>query len=538
MKTALLSATGKRWLTENIASGSAESLVVQLLRKRNLGDAETALPTEDLFPQMASAVDRIRKAIIEKQTIAIFGDYDCDGITAAVQLVRFFERRSVTPILRLPHRERDGYGLNMGIVDELAEHGAELVITVDTGVTAIEEIFYAKQKGIDTIVTDHHALPESLPDACAILHPACSAAYPTPHPSGAGVAYQLVSALEKGEWDGKEVDSIFAMIGTIADVVELTGENRRIVQQGLECLTQTSYAPLLQLMEVSGIDQASVSSTDIAFRIAPRINASGRIGEPLKAVDALLYGGEAVQQLDALNKDRQSMTQQCMEEAMQSIDADSPPPLLHILDTECPPGIVGLIAGKLTEQCGRPSMVATLQDDMCTASLRSLRCFDITEALTRHKDLLERFGGHAQAAGCTVQKEHWQELCRRLTEDIQAHTTPEDLLPTLEVDAELELKTLSTNFVKSLMRLEPYGQGNREPLFLLHNVTLEVPRCVGSDNTHLQCSIGGRKAIGFHLGNLIDLCTQPLDVVCRITLDTWQGKTAPQIIIVDVRPTV
>ncbi|MDD3896430.1 MAG: DHH family phosphoesterase [Candidatus Peribacteraceae bacterium] len=536
MMTTALSLTGKRWIlprADSAAHPTAAALPERLLHERMLN----APAQSGTLPDMPRAVERIRTAMEHGECIGVFGDYDCDGITAVAQIVRFFRRNGITPFVRLPHRVQDGYGLNQSLVREFLDQGVSLLLTADTGVSSAPEIAALKAAGVDTIVTDHHAVPQELPDAFALLHPATDPAYPAPHPSGAGVVFQLVRALEHDAWKERDTDAALAMIGTIADLVELRGQNRALVREGLASLGRIpAESPLRMLVEISGIHGTEVTSTDIAFRIAPRINASGRIADPQLALQALLDGGAAIAQLDALNRERQEQTDTYVSDALETIGATSSQNvLLSALKPEYPHGIIGLIAGKLTEQFGRPSIVATVDDGICTASLRSTSCYHVTEGLTRCAHLLSRYGGHAQAAGCTLQRGNWEPLIEALSADIAKRTSPAELVPTLHADATLRAEDITPDLVRRLRALEPYGQGNREPLFLLENVACAGARRVGRESAHLQCRVAGRKGIGFGLGHLHQYCEGTMNILCRLGMDSWQGLTEPQVFIVDMK---
>jgi single-stranded-DNA-specific exonuclease len=534
-----LSFTGRRWSIHNSDGLLGASLLDALRRARGLDT--TAIDTfgaPDLLPDAALAAERIRAAIAQHETVGIVGDYDCDGITAVAQLIRLFRRYDLEPIVRLPHRVHDGYGLSARMVEDMHAQHVTLMITADTGVSAIAEVALAKQCGMDVIVTDHHMLTDALPDALAIVHPGRSALYPLPHPSGAGVVYHLLRMVEGASWQGHEEDAVLATIGTVADLVPLTGYNRLLVQQGLRHFGALRNSPLLALAEIAGIDPLTITSTDIAFRLAPRINASGRMASPDLALQALLGDTDAITTLDTLNRDRQTETEEHFAQALKEIEATpTTPPLLSSLSTTYSHGIIGLIAGRLTERIGRPSMVAVQEGDMCTASLRSTPAYHIAEGLDRHKHLLLRYGGHAQAAGCTLLREHWEALCMGLHADIAERTTPDMLVPTTEIDAMLPTDVITTTFIAALDTLEPHGQGNREPLFLIRNVRIDDARQVGKERLHLQGKVQGRKLIGFHRGGLLPYCTEPMDIVCRLGMDEWQGIRQPQLYLVDARAT-
>jgi single-stranded-DNA-specific exonuclease len=519
-----VSLTGKRWLLPEESGQGIESVIRNLAESRQLS-VPAVMPT---FPDMQRTTDRIFTAISRGEQIAIFGDYDCDGITATALLVRFFQRKGVHPIIRLPHRIHDGYGLSSDIIDEFVQAEVTLLITVDNGISALTEIAHAAKNNIDVIVTDHHAVGTETPNAYAILHPEIAQA-PKPYPSGAGVAYMLVHALEEGEWQQQPEDCVLAMCGTVADLVELRGYNRLLVSQGLAALENIASGPLALLRDST----EARTSTDIAFRVAPRINAAGRMGDPSLALEALLTGGNALSELDELNSKRQLQMREIYEQAAMKVDLSSP--LLFAADKSYPHGMIGLVAGKLTETSGRPSCVVVIQGEECTASLRSTPNYSVVEGLGRCKDLLTRFGGHAQAAGCNFPLAALEKVYSRLAKDIEERTSSEDLQPFLEIDAILSPEHISLTLCEALSTLEPFGSGNREPRFLLSGVKLQDARTVGADGTHMQCLVAGKKAIGFGLGSLIEQSGKTMDIVCRVQQNHWNGYTQPQVVIEDMR---
>jgi len=492
-----------------------------------------------LYPDAQKAAERVHSGIAEGQKIALFGDYDCDGVTASAQIVRALQRRGVEPVIRLPHRVHDGYGLKPSHIQEFVQAGVQLLITVDTGVSAHEAIDAANNAGIDVIVLDHHHVLTA-PAAYAILHPSLAPDFPHPFPSAAGVVFTFLHALENGMWKDRDTDLALAMFGTVADLVMLKGHNRMLVQEGLAALRRLPPSPVRLF-----IDQLSngkpLTSVDIAFRIAPRINAAGRMADPMLALRALLEGGPLLADLETLNGLRQDQTARALERALLELTPKpdgSLPPFLSIASTNYPHGILGLLAGRLTEKFGRPSMAVHIEGEICTASLRSPAAFNIVEAIGRTSDLLISFGGHAQAAGATFKLENYLALCTALEEDAGSHMSPEMLVPALALDATLPAEAVTQNFCTQLMDLEPFGQGNPEPLFLIENVQLENPRRVGGEGRHLQAQLKHCKTIGFGLGNLMEDVRGPVDIVCRVGLDTWNGRVTPQLFIVDVRVAV
>lgn len=536
----MLSFTGKRWVVSEEAR-DPKMLVAEIAMTRDLCNGDSFSPS--FLRDIGKAVERVRRAAESGECVGIFGDYDCDGITAVAQLVRFFRRYGRDPLVRLPHRERDGYGLKPYHVDAFTADGATLLIAVDTGVTAHDAVSRAHAAGMDVIVIDHHERQGDFPRATAMLHPICASPVLAPPPCAAGIVSLLIAALEGCARAEKAEDRVLAAIGTVADLMELRGGNRAIVREGLAAISSLPEGPLKDLTlrlasarSGSALAPARWTSRDIGFRVAPRLNAAGRMDDPALALRAILDGGAAIQALDELNTSRQSLVGELFDGLRAALpDREHLPPLIGVADEAFPPGVIGLLAGKLTEQCGRPSLVAHVAGDVCTASLRSIPAVHITELLGRSAHLLRSFGGHAQAAGCTFARERFGELLTALQQDVARSISPEDLVPTLSVDAILQPSSVTLELCENLRELEPFGQGNPEPRFLLPRVRLCSPRRIGREGKHLTASIGGQRAVGFGIGHLFSHCDQPLDIVCRLAVDAWNGRCAPQIFIEDVR---
>ena len=545
VSAALHSLTGKRWvLPSSLRKGS----VVEILAKARSIDLHAEVSWESLsdpltLGEMKRAVERTRFALQKsksgrpwpRENIGIIGDYDADGITGAAQLLRFFRRKGVEPTVILPHREKDGYGVKEKFIDALHAKGVTLLLTVDTGISHTKEIAYARNLGIDVIVLDHHSPPAELPDAI-LVHPALPLTpYPLPNAnlSGSGVAFTFVRAVEDARWDGQEIDVALAAIGTVADVVPLLVDNRMIVMLGLEALMKGGSAPIFTLADSVRKEGERLTSFHIGYRIAPRINAAGRLSDPLLALTALTEGGAPLQKLTTLNEERQDLTEEMLRKAEDLLDSSRL--FFTLASSEFHPGIIGLIAGKLTERYGKPSLVGAEREGIITCSLRSIPGFHVTEALRACGGVLSSFGGHAAAAGCTLKKEVWEEF----TGSLEAHTKeildPALLIPTLTIDAEIFEEHLTLPLLSDLRRLEPYGAANREPLFLLKNQTVLGGRSVGKEGRHLQCMIGGKKAVGFGLGHLLPSLPSRADIVCRLGIDSWSGKDQVQIFVEDIR---
>lgn len=533
--------------------------ITEILKsERAIDDSPAAVLSDPfLFPDMNMAVNRIRAAIANGETIGIFGDYDADGITGTAQLVRFFHRRGIEPVVHLPDRAKEGYGMKIASIDLLREKGVTLLITVDTGITAHAEIAHAKALGIDIIVTDHHqpsllcggataGKPAALcggatagrPAAFAVIHPYVPSAFPNPHLCGSGVAFMFVRALEKElSWEGIEIDIALAAIGTVGDLVPLTGENRVLVIHGLRFLERLPDSPLKDLVD-SVRNTGRLTATDIAFRIVPRLNAAGRMAHPMTALEALLSGGSALTELHRLNGDRQTFVTELQEHVLPDLRTEQA--FLVVANERITPGTAGLVAGRLSERFGRPSLAAAVMGETAVASVRSIPEIDLMECLEHPivSKFLRTFGGHAQAAGCTFAVRDTDALTLALNAVLAERGIVADtLMPTLRIDAELHDRSITMDMARSLLGLAPFGAGNAEPTFLLSRQTLTDLRTVGADSSHLQAKVNGIKAVGFRLGSCIDQLNadQPMDIACRIGINTWNGRESVQLTMEDVR---
>lgn len=472
------------------------------------------------------------------ETIGIFGDYDCDGITAAALLARMLRRHGSEPVIRLPHRIRDGYGLKESHVDWFAARGVTLLLTVDTGIGAHAAVARGAARAMDVIIMDHHEPPSVVPAAHSILHPAFSAEPPAHAPCAAGIAFHVVALVEGAAWRGRDEDAALAMLGTVADLVPLLDGNRAIVREGIAALARLREGPLATLAAHVRTSGRPLSSVDVAFRIAPRINAAGRMADPMLALSALLEGGDALRELETLNAQRQEETMIAVERSLLQLGPAPADPFLCVADEEFSPGIIGLIAGKLTERFGRPSMAVSIQGEECVASLRSPPAYSIIDGLRACEGLLTSFGGHRQAAGCTFRRSALDDIRDALSRHVRETIPETQLVPTLSIDAPLPLSSITLPFIRQLSALEPFGQGNPEPQFLVPAVSLGMARTVGGDGRHLQGRAGRCKLIGFGLGPLIAHARSPLDLVCRLGVDAWNGREEPQLQVVDMRKTM
>lgn len=530
-----LSFTGKRWAEPTLRAGT-RGVADTVAAARDLGPESRPWTDPSTYPMARKAADRLRLAAERNEKVGIIGDYDCDGLTSTTILVRLMRRRGIEPTVRLPHRLLEGYGARTEHVMEMERAGVTLLFTVDTGIVATDALRYAAGAGIDAIVIDHHAFAE-LPEAFAILHPALTGLRSPP--AAAGAAFAFAHAVEGSPWEGIDVDAALAATGTIADVVPLTHENRTMVQDGLAALARLDAAEGLgMLRDRSGVGKVPTSG-DVAFRMAPRLNAAGRLGDATIGLRALLGDAAEIDALETLNAERQRLTQACMEEALAMVDERDLPACVFVASERFPKGVVGLIAGKLAEKYGRPAAAASIADDgMHTASLRGIPGHDIAAALRANAPLFTTFGGHAQAGGCSFARENAEAVARALREDVLAYVREDALRPTLAIDMELPVADATLGLVAALARLEPFGEGNREPVFLLRDVTLTGARTVGTDNRHLQARMGQVGVIGFGLGHLAESLREPVDLACRVTANEWNGRRNVQLSVVDLRTAV
>jgi single-stranded-DNA-specific exonuclease len=541
-----MSILNKNW---EILNGSQATLEEKLLQNRGLNskekidkflDPETHGGFHDPFdfPDMEKAVERIKKAVEKKERIIVFGDYDVDGITSVAILVKALGEMGANVSYRLPHRVDDGYGLKEKFVREFIDIGVGLVITVDCGISCGNEISLAKKNGIDVVITDHHDVPKIPPkDAYAILHPKD---YKCKDLTGAGVAFKLASALVENP--EKYLD--LAAMGTVADIGILKGENRLIVKKGLKQLAETDFEGLNSLKEIAEIDDAKIDSRTIGFQLGPRINAAGRIDSPYFALQLLLNdcevrGKKLAKKLDELNKKRQVMTQKAVEEA-DAFFADNNKEILIKEDKDWHVGILGLIAGRLTEKHGVPSIILQDFGEYLTASARSTENFNIIEALKEHASFLTYFGGHAQAAGFEIAKENYLPFCAAIETFAKENTKEEDQLSKLKIECEIEAEDITEKTLDFLETLKPFGAGNETPQFLMKDLDIKGIREVGKDNAHLRIKAKHKtrdfNIIAFRFGEYFDQIRQhsKIDLVCNIEKNPKNKYEKIQIRAVDI----
>jgi single-stranded-DNA-specific exonuclease len=509
-----------------------------------------------LLPDMETAVARIQEAIANEETIAVYGDFDADGVTATVLLTQALrglglDRRQAQPYI--PDRVDEGYGLNSEALETLKEKGVDLVISVDCGVRAIHEVVHANEIGLDMILTDHHSIGRELPPATAVINPKRpSSQYPERMLAGVGIAYKLAQALrqampERAAYRDADLLDLVAL-GTVADLAPLQGENRKLVQEGLAALNEAIRPGVAALAQVSGVRPGQITAETIGFGLGPRINAAGRLDHAytaakLLAVNNKVMARQLANELNALNKKRQQLTRSLADKAETMVSPQDP--ILIAAADDFLSGVVGLVASRLAEKNYRPAIVIERGETESRGSCRSIPEFHITEALDEVEPLLERYGGHAQAAGFTVANENLAAFEEQITAVAADRLAGLTLQPTITADAEIALEEIDWALHGTLAQLEPTGYANAAPIFLSRNVEVLTHRRVGRDKSHLQLRLratnGGYSykeipAIAFRQGAWGEGMPGRIDLVYTLNVNEWNGRRNLQLIVQDIRP--
>ena len=514
-----------------------------------LGEGE---PLSDpfLLKDMDKAAARITRAVDNMEKIAVYGDYDADGVTSTAMLYSYLETRGADVIFYIPQREGEGYGMNMGAVEYLKEQGVSLIVTVDNGISSVQEVARANELGIDVVVTDHHRPQEILPDAVAVVD-----AYrpddtsPYKHFSGVGIAFKLLMALEDGAGDVEdllEAYSDLAAIGTIGDIVPLTGENRTLIRAGLERLSQSDRPGVQALLENAGIAGKALTSTNVAFTLVPRINATGRMGAPERAVRLLISGYEEEaevlsEEICADNEERRRMEAEIAEAAFADIEAKGymKDRVVVVDGKNWHHGVIGIVASRVTERCGKPCMIISRGETEAKGSGRSIEGFSLFEAICACGDLLIKFGGHPMAAGITLKPENIEAFRKRINQYAAEHF-PQMPTQTVTLDCKLNPAALSVSMAQSLTQLEPFGNGNPQPVFGLFNMELSNVTPVGGGG-HLRLTLEKNGAVitamrfntkpeelPYHIGDKIDLAVQ-------LEAREFRGQPSLTVIVRDMK---
>lgn len=556
-----------RWLLQAPITPAARQelqkyppVLQQALFNRGVATAEAAnrfLRAESPFDtspwqmkDMHTAVARILSAIQSGELIAVYGDYDVDGVTATALLVSALQAIGAEAREYIPNRFDEGYGLNKEALSQLKESGVSLVISVDCGIRSPAEAEHARSIGLDLIITDHHEPAGELPQALAVLNPKQPGDnYPEKYLAGVGIAYKLAQALfEKRPPETLNPDSLLDLValGTVADLAPLTGENRVLVRGGLRQLRAAQRQGAVSLAAVSDISLAKVTAINIGFALGPRLNASGRLESALDSyrllvTNDLFEAGTLAQKLDVQNRERQRITRQIQAQAeiLALGDAEQAPLMLFAVDPGFNPGVVGLAAARLTEAYYRPSVVGHNDGEFTRCSCRSIPEFHITKALDECAELFERHGGHAAAAGFTIRNERLPELQTRLAQIAERELAGKDLRHTYLADAEVQLPELTFDLLKSLDYLEPTGYGNPGTVFITRNVKIVSGRAVGTDAKHLKLVVSDGRinfdCIGFRLGEWAGQLPERADLLFTFETNEFNGRTTLQLNLKDLK---
>ena len=541
-------------------------LLVQMLYNRKIitADAAAAFLSLDgaalndpfLFLDMDKATTRIIDAVSSGERIAIYGDYDADGITATAVLVRALTAMGASVEPYIPHRTLEGYGMNLDAISKLAERGVGLIITVDCGISNLKEVGEAMRRfDMDVIVTDHHRAPRELPPAYALISARRpDNTYPFLELTGVGIAYQIVRALAQRGLTMKVTqprDLIeLVAIGTVADMAPLHGDNRILVQHGLRSLRATRSPGLQALYSVARTNRDNVDAGTIGFIIAPRLNAAGRLESAMASYkllmcDDMLESTRLAGDLELRNRERQQLTSAIVTDAMTraaALPEDTPLILLHCRDWNA--GVVGLAAARLLEEFHRPVLIIEEGEAMSKGSARSISAFNVTAALTEVSHLLSRYGGHAAAAGFSVETARLGELGNALRAIAAAQLSEEDFHAELRIDAEVPIDRLTPTLLQALEWLAPYGMGNPAPMFIARRVRVADTKLMGKDRQHLRINLndparlGHAQAVAWRRAEWLPfLETKPLiDVVYQVEKNEWNGSFTIQMNVKDIRP--
>ena len=551
---------------------SLSPLLCQVLINRGITDATSArtflTPSlHDLHDPyqilgMDAAVRRITAAVQQGEPMAVYGDYDVDGVTAAALLMTFFEELGLRVASYIPEREGEGYGLNAEAMHQLARQGTRLLITVDCGSTAVSEVALARELGIDTIITDHHQPPETLPAALAVLNPhqpGCG--YPNKHLCGVGLAFKLLTALRASMRQigvlrerlpnlKRHLDLV--ALGTIADVTPIRGENRVIVHYGLQELTHTLKPGLQALRQVSGRQGKAANVGEVGFQLAPRLNASGRLGSAAQSLELLMARDREEAQrlaglLDAVNQQRRTLqrdVEQMVHERIGQHYGGTPPAAIVLGDADWHLGVVGIVAARIAETYHRPTFLLQINGDTARGSGRSIPAFDLYNGLQHCAEWLRQFGGHRYAAGLTMAAEHLPALQEAFIRYADDRLGPDDMQPVVRLDAVVLLADITEKLVNELTALAPHGSGNPAPVFAAYGVRRASPiRRLGQEGQHARFRVEqddvSREAIAFQQGDHVAEVAAgggEFDIAFTPVINTWRDRRTLELQLRDLRP--
>lgn len=557
--------------TETLAEhvGGSE-VVAELLIRRGVTTAEEAdhffspslsqLHDPFLMNDMDRAVNRLNKAMGAKERIMIYGDYDVDGVTAVALVYKYLQNYYSNVEYYIPTRYEEGYGISLKSIDYAAENGVKLVIVLDCGIKAIDEIAYAKKKGVDFIICDHHMPDEVLPEAAAILNPKMpDSTYPCPYLSGCGVGFKFMQAfaMSNGLSNHNELDSLLDLVAVsiAADIVPIVGENRVMAHYGLRRLNSNPNLGLRSIIRLCKLTNKDITISDVIFKIGPRLNASGRMQSGVEAVDLLVSRDlhdayEKGKDIDQYNRDRKELDKQITQEANRLIENNvgivQGKRSIVIYNKDWHKGIIGIVASRLTELYYKPAVVLTYSNGMATGSSRSVQGFDIYSAVNSTRDLLENFGGHTYAVGLSMKEENIAEFSRRFEKYVADNIQPNQLSPQLDIDAEIEFADITPELVSYLKKFNPFGPGNQKPVFCSRNVfDFGTSKLVGKNMEHIKLELEDNStshvinAIAFNMSQYFEHIHshKPIDIC--YTIEQTKRANNPdsiQLMIRDIRP--
>jgi single-stranded-DNA-specific exonuclease len=566
--------TTKKWLLPDKVSSAVlrqykdlNPILAEVLHNRGFDDPQKAhhfLYDHDLkehleaflLKGMKEAIKRICQAIDKKEKIVVYGDFDADGVTSSTLMMQALQLLGANAELYIPNRVDEGYGLNSPALLEIAKWGVTLVITVDCGIRSVQEVEDAKAVGLDIIITDHHSVGDDIPDALAVINPQqvdCGGHEKYKYLAGCGVAFMVAVALfqyKKPPRNFRMSDLLdLVAIGTVADIMSLNDPiNRLLVKHGLKTINEGRRLGITVLAQVAGLKMGHITAQDIGFGFGPRINAAGRLGDAKIAYQLLSASKETdakqhADQLQKLNVERQKLTRESQERIRYAIEhnGDNHEYLIFAQDDHVLAGIVGLVAGRLTEEFYRPTVILEHGEIESRASCRSIPEFHITSALDYCGDLLLRHGGHGMAAGFTVLNTNLQMLKLKLREKATEALQGKNLAPTLKIDKELRLRELTVQLAEELSVLEPTGHKNSPPLFVTRNLEIVEKKHIGSDKSHLRLKLKGDNqppidAIAFGFGSRADDLPSCIDVAYYLEINEYQGRRNLQMRVEDIQP--
>lgn len=547
-----------------------DAVVAELLVRRGVTTPEEAdnffspslsqLHDPFLMQDMDKAVNRLNRAMGAKERIMIYGDYDVDGVTAVALVYKYLQNYYSNIEYYIPTRYEEGYGISRKSIDYAAENDISLVIVLDCGIKAIEEIAYAKKKGIDFIICDHHVPDEELPDAAAILNPKMpGSTYPCPYLSGCGVGFKFMQgfAMSNGLQNHNELSSLLDLVAVsiAADIVPIVGENRVMAYQGLKRLNSNPNLGLRSIIRLCKLTNKDITISDVIFKIGPRINASGRMQSGIEAVDLLVSRDlhdayERGKDIDQYNKDRKELDKRITEEANQlienNVDIVDGKRSIVIYNRDWHKGIIGIVASRLTELYYKPAVVLTYSNGLATGSSRSVQGFDIYSAVNSTRDLLENFGGHTYAVGLSMKEENIEEFSRRFEEYVAENIKPNQLSPHLEIDAVIEFADITPELVAYLKKFNPFGPGNQKPVFCSRNVfDFGTSKLVGKNLEHIKLELEDNStshvinAIAFNMSKYFEHIHSHKGIDICYTIEQTKRSNNPdsiQLMIKDIRP--